>query len=242
MIGIYRIRNLVNNKCYYGSSKQIEKRWKNHKTSLIGNTHYNTLLQRAWNKYGEHNFVFEVVKECKEENLLLEEQKYLDKNPEYNIGKTSSGGDNLSKNPNKNIIVQKIKKSVNDRINLMTKEEKIEKFSLPMEKNPNWKGGISYTYCNCGKRISNGCTHCNKCAPKSGENNPFYGKTHSKETRSILREKRLGKKPSNIKPVSIDGTEYESLSDASKKTGINGTTILWRINSKNKKYSGYKYI
>ena len=26
MIGIYRIKNLVNNKCYYGSSKQIEKR------------------------------------------------------------------------------------------------------------------------------------------------------------------------------------------------------------------------
>ena len=24
MIGIYRIKNLVNGKCYYGSSKQIE--------------------------------------------------------------------------------------------------------------------------------------------------------------------------------------------------------------------------
>ena len=34
MIGIYRIKNLVNGKCYYGSSKQIEKRFDRHKRGL----------------------------------------------------------------------------------------------------------------------------------------------------------------------------------------------------------------
>lgn len=34
MIGIYRIKNLINNKCYYGSSKEIEKRWSRHKNEL----------------------------------------------------------------------------------------------------------------------------------------------------------------------------------------------------------------
>ena len=34
MIGIYRIKNKINDKCYYGSSKNIEKRWKTHLNQL----------------------------------------------------------------------------------------------------------------------------------------------------------------------------------------------------------------
>ena len=52
MIGIYRIKNLVNEKCYYGSSKNIEKRWKTHLNQLRNKKHINSILQRAWNKYG----------------------------------------------------------------------------------------------------------------------------------------------------------------------------------------------
>ena len=55
MIGIYRIKNLINGKCYYGSSKEIEKRLKRHKRELNSNTHINCVLQRAWNKYGHQN-------------------------------------------------------------------------------------------------------------------------------------------------------------------------------------------
>ena len=105
MIGIYRIRNLVNNKCYYGSAKKINRRWSKHKSQLKNNRHENILLQRAWSKYGEKNFIFEVVEECDETLLLITEQKYLDSNPEYNISKKSSGGDNISNHPNKNEII-----------------------------------------------------------------------------------------------------------------------------------------
>jgi Cdc6-like AAA superfamily ATPase len=38
------------------------------------------------------------------------------------------------------------------------------------------------------------------------------------------------------KLINIDGIEYESLTDASKQTGIKGTTIWHRIKSKNEKY------
>ena len=31
MIGIYEIKNIINNKVYVGQSKDIEKRWKKHK-------------------------------------------------------------------------------------------------------------------------------------------------------------------------------------------------------------------
>ena len=108
MIGIYRIKNLVNGKCYYGSSKQIEKRFDRHKRGLKNNIHINCVLQRALDKYGENNFIFEIVEECNISVLLETEQKYLDLRPEYNIGIKSSGGDNLTKNPNKDEIVKKI--------------------------------------------------------------------------------------------------------------------------------------
>lgn len=110
------------------------------------------------------------------------------------------------------------------------------------ENNPNWKGGTSFKYCKCGIKISPISNTCIKCKDQSGGSNPFFGKQHSEETKKKLSEKRKGKKPPNIKPVSIDGIEYKSISEATRQLGICGATILWRINSKNKKFIDYKYL
>jgi group I intron endonuclease len=242
MIGIYRIKNLVNGKCYYGSSKEIEKRLKRHRRELNNNIHINCVLQRAWNKYGENNFLFEVVEECNIDVLLEIEQNYLDSQPEYNIGIKSSGGDNLTKNPNKDLIVKKITESVKQRYNLMTDEEKKEKHSQPMETNPNWKGGTSFKYCECGVKISPINNNCINCRDKSGVNNPFFGKQHSEETKKKLRDKKLGiyNGEQNI-PIMIDDVEYRSAGEASKILNIPMVTIRWRVLSKNKKFDNYKY-
>lgn len=241
MIGIYRIRNKVNDKCYYGSSKNIEKRWQRHKNELKNNNH-NPLLQRAWNKYGESNFVFEVIEECELSVLLQTEQKYLDLLPEYNIGLNASGGDNLSKNPNKVDIIEKITKAVRERIISMTDIERKEKFSKPMDTNPNWKGGSSFKNCECGEKINPTNKTCIKCRDKSGKNNPFYGKTHTNETKLKLSKKRIGtyNGKQNI-PIIIDNIEYCSLREASKILTIPIVTIRWRVLSKNKKFENYKY-
>jgi predicted GIY-YIG superfamily endonuclease len=45
--GIYRIKNIINNKCYYGSSKHIQKRFNEHINKLKNNKHINIILQRA---------------------------------------------------------------------------------------------------------------------------------------------------------------------------------------------------
>lgn len=112
--------------------------------------------------------------------------------------------------------------------------------SYDKEQNPNWKGGLTYVYCECGKKIGYGHTHCNKCRPRSNDNNPFFGKLHSEETKMKLSEKRKGKKPTNMTQVEIDNIIYESLAEASRQTGIPSPTILWRIKSKNKKYENYQ--
>lgn len=96
MIGIYRIINIKNNKCYVGQSKDIDARIKKHKNFLLKNKHWNNHLQNAWNKYGEENFKFEIIEECKEEELNDREIywiKYYDSlRNGYN---KTSGGDGI---------------------------------------------------------------------------------------------------------------------------------------------------
>lgn len=86
LAGVYEIRNIVNDNCYIGSSINIDNRWRYHKNKLRKGAHCNPHLQRAWNLYGEENFVFGVLIICDRDNTLFYEQKFLNKlQPEYNI-------------------------------------------------------------------------------------------------------------------------------------------------------------
>ena len=242
MIGIYRIRNLINGKCYYGSSKNINKRWYRHKYDLRNNKHGNILLQRAWNKNGENNFIFEIIEECLLDELLIIEQKYLDLKPEYNIGKTSSGGDNLTNNPNRVKIIKKITDVNRIRLSKLTKDDNIRIHSKPMESNPNWKGGSSYNYCDCGTKISYLAKTCMNCRDTKNEKNSFFGKHHTNENKEYYSQLFKGKCLHNNEKITIiDNIEYKSLKDASDKLGINYLTIRWRVLSKNIKFENYKY-
>ena len=70
MSGVYQIYNTVNGKRYIGSSIHIEQRFKEHLRNLRANKHVNANLQSAWNKYGEHSFVFEEVELCEPDQCL----------------------------------------------------------------------------------------------------------------------------------------------------------------------------
>lgn len=76
--GIYKIENIVNKKIYVGSSNNIKRRWKEHINQLNSNSHPNRHLQFSWNKYGQNNFIFNILEECKEEDLINREQFYID--------------------------------------------------------------------------------------------------------------------------------------------------------------------
>ena len=90
MSGLYYIENKVNGKRYVGQSINVRRRLLRHKCDLRGNKHINKHLQNAWNKYGEDNFKFQVIKKCDSEALLEEEMKYIKK---YG---TFGGGYNLT--------------------------------------------------------------------------------------------------------------------------------------------------
>lgn len=89
--GIYQIKNIITGKYYIGSSVDIKKRWNQHLKTLRRGTHRNKHLQRAYDKYGENAFQFEVLETILFNDCLIElEQKYINKlKPEYNLAPTA---------------------------------------------------------------------------------------------------------------------------------------------------------
>jgi group I intron endonuclease len=75
--GIYKISNIVNNKVYVGQSKNIYKRWQEHYYELKNNRNKNQHLQYSFNKYGEENFIFDIIEVCDIDSLDYLERHYI---------------------------------------------------------------------------------------------------------------------------------------------------------------------
>ena len=76
--GIYRIACLATGKLYIGSAINLSNRRRVHLHHLRQNKHHSITLQRAWNKHGEENFLFEVIELVLPAFLLEREQYWLD--------------------------------------------------------------------------------------------------------------------------------------------------------------------
>lgn len=77
-IGIYKIVNLANDKVYVGQTKEkFQKRFWLHRWKLRNGIHDNIHLQRAWNKYKENNFVFEVIEILPKEEIDEREKFWI---------------------------------------------------------------------------------------------------------------------------------------------------------------------
>ena len=137
MRGIYKIVNSQNGKIYVGSSLDVERRWRKHKSALRAGRHRNPHLQNSWDLYGESAFSLSVLEQVSEDLCLLEaEQRYIDTlKPDYNIATHATGGSG----PRSEETKQKISAAV------------------------------------------------------KGDKHPFFGKTHSEETRKKISEANLGK-------------------------------------------------
>jgi group I intron endonuclease len=95
--GVYQIKNISNGRVYIGSTLKILTRYNAHKSQLKRGVHANTFLQNDWNKCGEEVFVFSVLEQVDDFDVLLRvEQKWLNKfydNQQscYNICKEAFG-------------------------------------------------------------------------------------------------------------------------------------------------------
>ncbi len=77
--GIYSIVNKHNNRHYIGSTKQLMERYRDgHLCPLRKGEHHNIHLQRAFYKYGEEAFIFQVLEVCSVDKLIEREQAWFE--------------------------------------------------------------------------------------------------------------------------------------------------------------------
>jgi len=167
---IYKITNLIDNKIYIGSTKNLRKRKIKHISKLNLNYHHNSFLQKDYNTYGSLKFKFDIIEECTVEQLIEREQYYIDLydccNPliGYNISPSSNSqlGFKFSKESK-----EKMSEAAKNRKPFS--EETREKLSKA----------------NLGKKLSE------EHKKKIGDSNK--GKSPTEETREKMRKIKLGK-------------------------------------------------
>ncbi len=67
-IGVFQIRNTVNNKIYIDSSVNLDAIWNRNRMELKAGNHRNEIMQKEWNEMGEENFRFEILSEVEQKD------------------------------------------------------------------------------------------------------------------------------------------------------------------------------
>lgn len=95
--GIYKITNKINGNAYIGLSINIEKRWKSHieRSQNEHDKEYDKVLYHAFRKYGVDNFQFEILEECKPEELKDREIYWIQYYNTFKHGYNATPGGDL---------------------------------------------------------------------------------------------------------------------------------------------------
>ncbi len=91
-MGVYQIRNIVNDKVFVGASLDLPGIFNRHKFQFKMGNHPNRALQAEWSEFGAENFAFEILDELTpredpsydyREDLALLEELWLEKLEPY---------------------------------------------------------------------------------------------------------------------------------------------------------------
>jgi hypothetical protein len=69
-IGVFQIRNTINEKVFIDSSPNLDAVWNRHKSELNFGGHRNVILQNEWKEFGEEKFKFEILSEIVQKDDL----------------------------------------------------------------------------------------------------------------------------------------------------------------------------
>jgi group I intron endonuclease len=179
LIGIYKITNIINGKSYIGQSTNIHRRWQAEiaDSNNINCHSYDYPLMRAFRKYGIDNFKFEIIEECRSEELNQKETYWIDYFDTFFHGYNQTlGGDTTIRQPKENVIGV-----ISDLTNTnMTHKDIAIKWGMSTEMVQGintgryWKHNANYplqkrqmakiSYCEkCGKEITKGSKLCISC-------------------------------------------------------------------------------
>lgn len=237
--GIYTIFCKGNGTFYIGSAKNFEKRFKDHLANLQNNRHCNPHLQRAFNKYGQDLFNFEIFK-CLgdyDKNLYFEEENAvinkfrLDNIPVFNVAK-AEGGWTFATHERKADIAVKISNSLKEYYATLTQEQRNEIYGATKRNVP-----LSDLH---KQKTSEGLKGKKKSEEtKRKMSEAQKGKPHLVELGRSVGKSNKGRKPPNIRKVLIDDIEFDSVADAALYFGISSSAIIHRIKRKNNESNRY---
>lgn len=199
MIGIYAIKNKINNKIYIGQSIDIESRLNKHLYLLNVVKDDSRHLQRSWDKYGEENFEFQIVEVLNRKEELngreiywIDFYKTANRTYGYNI---SGGGGNML--PSKETL-EKMSKSLKETWKTRKHPRLGKKFSEETKKKMSEKRkGVKLSEDHKQKlsEASKRHKHTEKTKEKISESNK--GKVLSEETKKKISESKKGSTPWN---------------------------------------------
>lgn len=241
-IGIYYLRDTLKGRLYIGSSKDLTGRFKRHRRELLSGKHHNIYLQRFCNKYGHDKIEYGVIKFLDQpKNLFEKESFWIGKlKPEFNIDSVA-GGDNFTNHPDK----ERIRKIHSDNLKKLREAGKVPKTGSG-DKNPNWRGGVAgKNLCVCGKEKKFKSKFCKVCSDNSriGDSNPFFGKSHSEDTKDKIRKLKSGKPNTGaMKPLMAEGQVFSSNKEAAKYFNVVAGTITHRCKSESEEWREWYYI
>ena len=83
--GVYKITNAITGDFYIGSSKDVKRRWNEHKRPSKWKKCPNNPMYLDMKEFGVDKFVFEILAEVEADKLKEKEQEFIEKyNPKYN--------------------------------------------------------------------------------------------------------------------------------------------------------------
>lgn len=247
---------------YVGSTSDVKARYKRHLDELRLGTHHNATMSELYRS----NYIpmpgYIIPCNTRDEAYALEvDMIKFNFEPDIvlNILIGGQGGDAMSRNPNKDDIILRRAKTQREIIAAMTPEERKAKYGKPGELNGMY--GRSHTEetksilrqvnldvspPNKGIAMDTAryAKHMEAMANRdiAGEKNPFYGKSHSEDTRKKISKAAMGRPSARRKSISIDGTSYPSYQHASNVLGIPVVTIRYRCLSENPKFINWKLL
>ena len=181
---IYKIRNLVNDKFYVGSTNDTKVRFKNHRRLLRKGKHHCKHLQAAWNKYGEEKFKFEIVETVKDNAALWNAEnawlvQWVGRPECYNSGRSAEAPNRGLPKEDNPLTGRTRPVEVNEQVSRALKEHYAE--------NDHPRQGTKHTPETRAKIAEN------RIAPK-GEDHYRYGKTLDEATRKKIGDTQRGVK------------------------------------------------
>ena len=254
---IYLRTNKINGKKYVGLTTDLKTRqykWNNLTQPYAGN-----VITNARAKYGIDAFNFEILKECKNEELNQWEMYYIKElNTKVPYGyNMTEGGDGCPGYIHSYETKRKISKgNKGKKLSDVTRkklsechrgekhwfygkhhsDETRKKMSEAHKGKTTWMKGKHHS-----EETKQKISECHR-----GEKHWFYGKHHSEETRKKMSDtKTNGKKSKSVLQINKDTneiiTEFPSINEVERQLGISHSNISQCCRGKRKTCCGFKW-